>query len=137
MRSWSSATILSDCVEIYLAPFFCELLHFLFSNLKCAKTTKTAIDVSQISLDFYHKTHFSSNLFNFTPCRHRVFSFVSHEVLSITYVQLKTSNMYNNMEDGLVDSTVIDCRQNQLGQMADFPPLLTFYIFDSKQLDAP
>ena len=34
------------------------------------------------------------------------------------------------MEDGGVDKTVIDCQQNQLGQMADFPPLLTFLIFD-------
>jgi hypothetical protein len=34
-------------------------------------------------------------------------------------------HMYN-MEDGGVDRTVIDCRQNQLGQMADFPALLTF-----------
>ena len=34
------------------------------------------------------------------------------------------------MEDGGVDRTVIDCRQNQLGQMADFLPLLTFKIFD-------
>ena len=34
------------------------------------------------------------------------------------------------MENGGVDRTVIDCRQNQLGQMADFPPLLTFLIFD-------
>ena len=28
------------------------------------------------------------------------------------------------MEDGGVDKTVIDCGQNQLGQMADFPLLL-------------
>ena len=35
-----------------------------------------------------------------------------------------------NMEDGGVDRTVIDCWQKQLGQMADFPPLLTFSIFD-------
>ena len=34
------------------------------------------------------------------------------------------------MEDGGVDRTVIDCQQNQLGQMADFPPHLTFLIFD-------
>ena len=32
----------------------------------------------------------------------------------------------NNMDDGGVDRTVIDCPQNQLGQMADFPPLITF-----------
>ena len=29
-------------------------------------------------------------------------------------------------EDRGVDRTVIDCRQNQLGQMADFPSILTF-----------
>ena len=34
------------------------------------------------------------------------------------------------MEDGGVDRTVIDYRQNQLGQMADIPPILTFLIFD-------
>ena len=38
-----------------------------------------------------------------------------------TYLDCKES-----MEDGGVDRTVIDCRQNHLGQMADFPPLLTF-----------
>ena len=36
----------------------------------------------------------------------------------------------STMEDGGVDRTVIDCQQNQLGQMADFPPHLTFLIFD-------
>ena len=41
------------------------------------------------------------------------------------------------MEDGGVDRTVIDCRQNQLGKMADFPSLLTFLIFDLKKLDVP
>ena len=30
-----------------------------------------------------------------------------------------------SMEYGSVDRTVIDCRQNQLDQMADFSPLLT------------
>ena len=30
------------------------------------------------------------------------------------------------MEDGGVDRTFIDCWQNQLGQMADFPPNLNF-----------
>ena len=34
------------------------------------------------------------------------------------------------MEDGGVDRTAIDCWQNQLGQMADFPPLLNFKSFD-------
>ena len=33
------------------------------------------------------------------------------------------------MEDEGVDRTDIDCRQNQLGQMADFLPLLTFLIY--------
>ena len=33
------------------------------------------------------------------------------------------------MEDGGKDLTVIDCWQNQLGQMADFPPVLTFFNF--------
>jgi hypothetical protein len=34
------------------------------------------------------------------------------------------------MKDGGVDGTVIDCRQKQLGQVADLPPLLTFLTFD-------
>ena len=42
-----------------------------------------------------------------------------------TYLDCKES-----MEDGGVDRTATDCRQNQFGQMADFPPVLTFLIFD-------
>ena len=38
------------------------------------------------------------------------------------------------MENGGVDRTVIECRQHQLGQMADIPPLLTFNNF---WLDVP
>ena len=34
------------------------------------------------------------------------------------------------MEDGGVDRTVINCWQQQLGQMADFPPLLTILVCD-------
>ena len=37
------------------------------------------------------------------------------------------------MEDGGVDRAVIDCRQNQLGQMADFPSL-NFFNFWHKHL---
>ena len=33
--------------------------------------------------------------------------------------------------------TVIDFRQHQLGQTADFPPLLTFLVFDLYKLDVP
>ena len=36
-------------------------------------------------------------------------------------------------EHGGVDRTVLDRQQNQLGQVADFPPLLTFLIFDLTQ----
>ena len=41
------------------------------------------------------------------------------------------------MEDGGVDMTVIDCWQSQLDQMADFSPILTFWIFDLQTLDVP
>ena len=41
------------------------------------------------------------------------------------------------MEDGVVDRIVINCRQHQLGQMADFPPLLTFLFSEEKTLDVP
>ena len=34
------------------------------------------------------------------------------------------------MEDGGVDTTVIDRRQHKMGQMAYFPPLLASSIFD-------
>ena len=38
------------------------------------------------------------------------------------------------MENGGIDT---NCRQNQLGQMADFPPRLTFLVFDLQKLDVP
>ena len=38
--------------------------------------------------------------------------------------------MSTGMEDGGVDRTVIDCWQNQLGQMADFSSPLTFLNFN-------
>ena len=41
------------------------------------------------------------------------------------------------MEDGGVDMTVIDCRQHQLGQTANIPPLLTFLVFELYKLDVP
>ena len=52
------------------------------------------------------------------------------------YVGINNSNQGNLpllkfdciMEDGDVDRTVIDCWQNQLGQMADFPPLNFFNV---------
>ena len=34
------------------------------------------------------------------------------------------------MEDGGVDTTVIDSRQHKMGQTADFPPLLASLVFD-------
>ena len=43
-----------------------------------------------------------------------------HSIITRTFMYLV------NMDDGGVDKPVIDSRQNQLGQMADFPPLLTF-----------
>ena len=38
------------------------------------------------------------------------------------------------MEDKGVDATVIESRQHQLGQMADFPPLLTILVLTYKTL---
>ena len=37
---------------------------------------------------------------------------------------------FNYEEDGGVDRTVIDFWQHQLGQMADFLPRLTIFVFD-------
>ena len=39
-----------------------------------------------------------------------------------------------SMEDGGVDSTVIDCRQNQLDQMADFTTLLISLVLTYKSM---
>ena len=36
-----------------------------------------------------------------------------------------------------VEIGLLYCWQNQLGQMADFPPPLTFLIFDLKKPDVP
>ena len=41
-----------------------------------------------------------------------------------TYLDCKET-----MEDGGVDRTVIDYRQNQFGQRADFPNLITILVF--------
>ena len=41
------------------------------------------------------------------------------------------------MENGGVDRTVKDCRQNQMGQMADFPPLFLLFEFLTFKLDVP
>ena len=38
---------------------------------------------------------------------------------------------------GVVDRTVIDCRKNQLGRMADFPPLLASSVFKLSKHDVP
>ena len=39
------------------------------------------------------------------------------------------------MEDGGVDTTLIESRQHKLGQMADFPPLLASSVFDWEKYD--
>ena len=38
------------------------------------------------------------------------------------------------MEDGGVDSTVIDSRQHKMGQMADFPPRVASSVFTFKNM---
>ena len=38
---------------------------------------------------------------------------------------------YIQIDHGCVKSTVIERRQHQLGRMADFPPPVTFSVFDS------
>ena len=38
------------------------------------------------------------------------------------------------MEDGGVDSTLIESLQHKMGQMADFPPLLASSVFDLKDM---
>ena len=35
-----------------------------------------------------------------------------------------------SMEDGGVDTTVIESRQHKMGRMADFPSLLASLVFD-------
>ena len=41
------------------------------------------------------------------------------------------------MEDGGVDTTVIESRQHKMGRIGDFPPLLAFSIFDFSGHDLP
>ena len=41
------------------------------------------------------------------------------------------------MEDEGVDGTVMYCRQNQLGQMADFPPLYLLKLLTYKNFMFP
>ena len=41
------------------------------------------------------------------------------------------------MENGGVDTNVIDRRLQKLGQMADFPPLLATSVFDLYKHDVP
>ena len=41
------------------------------------------------------------------------------------------------MEDGGVDTTVINSRQYKMGQMADFLPLLASSVFDLQKYDEP
>ena len=44
--------------------------------------------------------------------------------------KFKPMKRHPSMEDGGVDTTVIDRRQHKMGQMADFPPLLASSIID-------
>jgi hypothetical protein len=39
------------------------------------------------------------------------------------------------MEDGRVDTAVIESWQHKMGQMADFPPLLASSVFDLQKYD--
>ena len=41
------------------------------------------------------------------------------------------------MEDGGVDTTVIESWQHKMGQMADFLPLLASSVFDLQKYDEP
>ena len=42
-----------------------------------------------------------------------------------------------HLTQGRSDSTVIERRQQQLGRMADFPPLVTLSVFDLQNHEAP
>ena len=46
-------------------------------------------------------------------------------------IRIIKNNSNKIMEDGGVDSTVIESQQHKIGQMADFPPLLASSVFDS------
>ena len=41
------------------------------------------------------------------------------------------------MEDGGVDTTIIESRQHKMGQMADFPLLFASSVFHSQKHDVP
>ena len=50
--------------------------------------------------------------------------FKTIQVLLLQVIVLKT------MEDGVVDTIVIESRQHKMGRMTDFPPLLASSVFD-------
>ena len=58
-------------------------------------------------------------------------------VVNVCFDIIRIILCIDTMEDEGVDRTVMDCWQSQLGEMADFSPLLTFCIFDLKTLDVP
>ena len=53
--------------------------------------------------------------------------------ICLFHYQILTTLTINqkSMEDGGVDSNVIESWQHKMGQMADFPPLLASSVFDS------
>ena len=50
-------------------------------------------------------------------------------VVNVCFDIIRIILCIDTMEDGGVDRNAIDCRQSQLGQMAEFSCLLTFFYF--------
>ena len=48
-----------------------------------------------------------------------------------TCIKYVNQQRIDSMEDGGVDSAVIESRQHKMGQMANFSPLLASSVFDS------
>ena len=55
-------------------------------------------------------------------------------MLLVIKINLHLNPLKYPMEDGGVDTTVIDSRQHKMGRMADFPPPI---IFDLKNHNVP
>ena len=53
-------------------------------------------------------------------CHSFCYSIIAQMIIAIKYL---------SMEDGGIDRTVIDCWQHQMGQIANFSPLLTYFYF--------
>ena len=93
--------------------------------------TNTYVYFKEESIFDYKRELVTSSLNQTTKQRILFSSIFPTNFFSVWADELKTNFLLVLiMKDGGVDKAVVDCRQHQLGRMADFPPLLTFLVFD-------